>query len=756
MNFIFIAGVLDKIGDTLKGFFFGILLLINAVVYSLVSLIYQIFLAITQSGSILNNDIVTGVVNRLYIILSVVILFIVAYSLLKNMINPDEALKGKKSPVTIIRDVVISVVLIALVPTIFDFAFSFQNAILEYNTIGKIIAGSPTDSSKMDTTIRDGGYEMASGVWQAFIYPNDPYCKNQSQEANGGCEVLKINGVNYGTLWENARTNTTFWELLDIQPYILDGTITYLFPFDLIAGVFVLLVLLSYCLDMAVRLVKLSVFELIAPIPIMARIIPDEKVSKVFNNWLKATLSTFAEVFIRIAILYFAVIIITEVGASFSDAIGNAFTGGGVSLVKMIAKALIIIGIILFVKQAPGIIKDITGLDGSKYNVLGSALKAASAIGATATVGARNFNNARKTYEDDPNKGKFRNTFNKYRNALGSSLAGGVSGAFRSSWNRDNIKDWNSMKTTSKNATENAIKKRIQRENDKKAEKLEREQYIEQLNEERRNEGKKEIKRGTFRYKAHKAGEDMKEWAGAGDYNAVAVQRTKEMADRVDSNFGALEGTWKKTQAFIDAKAEAEKLKNDLAFYQQQYKYDTEYASIAASKGYDIKKLTDEQREELQKDTITAIKTKHGFDLQPYFTNYDQAKFNQDAIERSEQKKKAETIATSLRNIQLTASQYSDIKIDTQTVLDREDDVAKRARMELAFKEYGNLDDEKTFNQFIKDLKNDDKTTYEKAHALIDFYDKYNLQAKFQKGQAAYQEEQRKSTTAGKPKDGAK
>ena len=62
-------------------------------------------------------------VSRIYVIIGVIVLFLVAYSLLKSMVNPDEAFKGKKSPVNIIKDVLISIVLISIVPYIFDFAF---------------------------------------------------------------------------------------------------------------------------------------------------------------------------------------------------------------------------------------------------------------------------------------------------------------------------------------------------------------------------------------------------------------------------------------------------------------------------------------------------------------------------------------------------------------------------------------------------------------------------------------------------------
>ena len=64
-------------------------------------------------------------------------------------------------------------------------------------------------------------------------------------------------------------------------------------------------IILVYCLDLGLRAVKLAFYEIIAPLPIIVRVIPS--LSKVFSSWIKATLSTYAEVFIRIAVLYFAI-----------------------------------------------------------------------------------------------------------------------------------------------------------------------------------------------------------------------------------------------------------------------------------------------------------------------------------------------------------------------------------------------------------------------------------------------------------------
>lgn len=374
-NYIYLAiWPFDVIGDAIATFFYYILLWLNAIIYSFISFVYQIFLVLAQGGQLFDDRVIDGLTSRIYVIIGVVVLFLVAYSLLKSMVNPDEALKGKKSAVTIVKDVIISIVLIAIVPYIFEFAFQFQNSLLINNTIGKIIAGTTDDGSESENKIRNGGYIMASTVWQAFLYPADGYCRTRNEELNGvfegttdECEVLEVDGSTYGELWERAEENTTFFELASLGKFIVKGQLNYLFIIDSIVGVLVLFVLVIYCIDMAIRLVKLAVFQLIAPIPIFARIIPNEQANKVFGNWLKATISTFVEVFIRIAILYFAILIITTTIESIDDIIFKSFNGSASIMVVGVAKVLLIVGIILFVKQAPQILKDITGLDSGKY-----------------------------------------------------------------------------------------------------------------------------------------------------------------------------------------------------------------------------------------------------------------------------------------------------------------------------------------------------------------------------------------------------
>lgn len=451
---------LESIGNALASFFTGILLFLDSIVYSLISWVYQIILVLCRVDILDNTFSVDALINRIYIIIGVVVLFLLAYSLLRSMVNPDDAVKGKKSPATIIKDVIISIVLIALIPTIFSFAMRFQTSILENNTIGKLILGTTTTIGNQTVSSEDliqrGGIEIASNVLRAFLHPNYANCE---QNANGeyDCSNIEVEYSAYGVtgtdtfdaFWESMINRGSLTAITDLADNIVDGGVTYYYIISTIAGVCVLIVMISYCFDVALRLVKLAVFQLIAPLPILARIMPGEQGNKVFSNWLKATISTYVEVFIRLAILFFGVLIINIVVQNFTTIFNDVWTGSDALTIKLFAQLFIILGIILFIQQAPKILKDITGLDSGKYNVFGSAFKAAAMLGGGVTAAVRNWN--------DKENIKGNNAFTRGFNRVRSSLGGAGSAMLRSTMGRENIKDFKSMRANARDSANKAF-----------------------------------------------------------------------------------------------------------------------------------------------------------------------------------------------------------------------------------------------------------------------------------------------------------
>lgn len=456
-NMILMGSIVDDALEAIQTGLLWVCLCLDNAVYSLVNFVYQIILVLARVNVFEDTSVIDNFVNRVYIIIGVVALFLLAYSLLKALINPDEGLKGKNSPQKVIVNVLTSIALIAFTPTIFSVAMGFQNSLLEQGTLTGIIVGS-SGAEESAQTISDGGFNLAAGVFQAFFHPNSDYCQyfinsipgeeNINLTGSGCTELEVLNGTyTYSGFWESMSAENSFSRLPELNKDIL-GKIDYTWLLSTAVGIFVVIVLVSYCIDIAIRAIKLAAYQLIAPIPILARLLPGDQGSKVFSNWVKACISTYLEVFIRLGILFFVVLIIAALQRNIGGLFSTFQTDAGFGI-GFLAWAFLIVGLIFFIKDFPNIIKEITGLDSSKFNVLGGAMRTMAAFGGGVTAAVRNWN------DKDHLKGK--NNVIKTMDRLRRAAAGAGSGMIRSTMNRDNVKDFRSMRANARDSANRAF-----------------------------------------------------------------------------------------------------------------------------------------------------------------------------------------------------------------------------------------------------------------------------------------------------------
>ncbi len=186
--------------------------------------------------------------------------------------------------------------------------------------------------------------------------------------------------------WTTATSdminNGAFTYIAGFSDSVVDGSLTY-HPFiSGIAGGFMFYMIFSFCLDLGIRAIKLAFLQLIAPVPFFLSILPKNK--DLISNWVKITLSTFAEVFVRIGCLTGAAYFIKFLNTDALDGLPS------------IGQAIIIMGIIAFARQLPKLFGEITGIkgDGLKLGIkdklaAGGAFTAAAAAGGLATTALR-------------------------------------------------------------------------------------------------------------------------------------------------------------------------------------------------------------------------------------------------------------------------------------------------------------------------------------------------------------------------------
>ncbi len=375
--------------------FHSIMLWIDSVVYWFASQCYQLFLKLA-STRIFEDSFFANFANRIYIVLGIFMLFYLAYGLLTAIVDPEKYTKGDKGVSKIAVNLVISLVILGFLPTIFSYAYRLQNYILSSNVIGSLVLGTSPTNVDSDGMLNYGD-ALSFTVLNTFL-----------NSENYNFEIADFNKKSY--TWFDLKADIL--EKSDYSalpglgkavsqgvPVLNDGNtervIDYKVFLSTAAGIFLVYVMLSFTIDLGIRVVKFAVLQLIAPIPVIMRILPSKK--SVFDKWLKQTLQVYFEVFIRIAFMFIAIYFINEIATTNSLA---QFWNGGIQ--GKLALVIIIMGILAFAKQAPKFISDILGMDtgGLKLGIgeklkAGGFFAAGSAVGAAVTSGFNPFAVAR-------------------------------------------------------------------------------------------------------------------------------------------------------------------------------------------------------------------------------------------------------------------------------------------------------------------------------------------------------------------------
>lgn len=355
MNAIFTMGLL---GDWVNTIFQSIMLWLDSVIYWFAAQCYQLFMKLSMA-QIFDNNFYSNFANRIYSILGVFMLFYLAYALLNALVDPDKLAKGDKSVSKLASNLVISLVILGLLPSIFEYAYRLQNYILSSNVIGSLVLGTPTInlSDEDENSMIRYGDAISFTVLNTFLN-SDNYNVRLSDDKKTWFDVKYeiLHDGNYSSLSGLADPIVYGANVVGAGAGG-EKTVDYKVGISTIAGIYLCYIMLSFTLDLGVRVAKLAFCQLIAPIPVIMRAMPGKKGT--FDKWLKLTLSIFFEIFVRVAIMYIAVYFINAIVTNVE--LFETFTGGGIQ--GMLALVIVILGILTFAKMAPKMISDIFGIE---------------------------------------------------------------------------------------------------------------------------------------------------------------------------------------------------------------------------------------------------------------------------------------------------------------------------------------------------------------------------------------------------------
>ncbi len=493
MNLLSLGGVIEELLNTL-------VLAICQPIYILISWLYQLYERIC-SINLFSSEVFEEITGRIYVIMGIAMLFIFAYNLILMVINPDDK-KGTGETGKVVKNTVISLIVVVLLPTIFNYLYIIQSHVLESNIISQIILGTTGSTSGTDdcdandyeckcdysnydnldkynnqirlklfgiikifdfnwgtdktdnlnkackaykndlTPSQRGAYSVAPTVFAAFYHPNEfdyddcaEYIVNNDTSIinDSTKEQICVNyyyDVNFSRYSGNVIPMLTD-TYLNNQVTDNDGGMTFSWFPAIIAGGLAAWMFWCYAWEVGVRVAKLGFLQMISPITVMLRIVPKQG-EKIFDEWFKNVKSAYLDVFIRLFIINFALFGISLIPSVLKTIWSSTINGDGGFVIKSLAAAILILGIMKFAQEAPKLLKDIFQLSGNfplrsvKKQVQDNKMAMGIIGGATSAV-KTSVGNVIRTYNVDDDKAK-PSTGEVIRSGLGGFGAGAYRG----------------------------------------------------------------------------------------------------------------------------------------------------------------------------------------------------------------------------------------------------------------------------------------------------------------------------------------
>ena len=349
-------------GNALRQAWYGLCILIDSLVYSLISIAYQVFNLIAKA-SLYNseNGDIKVMVERISVILGIGMLFIIAYNIILNIMNPDKASSsGDKSMQGIFKNAIIAIVMLTAYSTVFTYMTRIQNHIIDSQVIEKIILGADETNN---TSSSDMGSTVAAKIFITFYHPIDDKgeiltyedCENSSLDV---CKAYRegVEAAEAGSIINFITNSTLFDSLFKKKPHM-----EYLYLISTISGIVALLMFVSYVIDIGIRVAKMAFLQIIAPIPIMAYITKPS--GGMFSKWLNDLIKTYLSLFMRLITIYFAMFLISILASNMGNNTGGVFgdTSNVSAIIKLFGHLVLILGVLLFAKDAPKLLENLLG-----------------------------------------------------------------------------------------------------------------------------------------------------------------------------------------------------------------------------------------------------------------------------------------------------------------------------------------------------------------------------------------------------------
>ena len=332
---------------------------IDQVAYSLIDNAYDLINAFA-SAEFFKDGTVETVMQNTYIIIGLFALFKIALLLVNALINPDKLFDKESGFAIVIRNVIIMFALLIFVPILFKESMNIQNVITEGSYINSLFGLKVSDDYNPGNTfkrqaikalVKPNEYfakEVTTDSGNKFEKtddcPNDStHCKDAIDDYN---EAIFGSGDMFDILSEHMKD---YVKVNDNKIYVYDYAVFLTF----IVGVAITYLLIVFCFDLAERVIKLAILEIVSPLFIVTYIDPKSAKSGPFKNWLKEVGSTYVGLYIRLVALALILILLN---------LWDKVDPKVISKLGTLGTIIFILSILIFAKSFPKWLASLIGI----------------------------------------------------------------------------------------------------------------------------------------------------------------------------------------------------------------------------------------------------------------------------------------------------------------------------------------------------------------------------------------------------------
>lgn len=379
---------------------------IDGVLYSLLDNAYNLVVNLA-SAELLNHDTIKNMTTNLYVLVGVVAFFRIAVILVNSIIDPEKLNEKGKGLSNIFFRVVGMLILLAVTPFLFHISYDLQSKIVpagDTNLVFKTILGDNANIGS-DANV---GKALQNIALSSLITVNKNYgkltklkCEDQGDgtcrntggyTATDACDFKSCRKAidMYNEMYVNEEMSPAKLALYigASKKIDVDGSDdkqeVFVYDYMMIVtgaiGIFMTWIIISFAIDIAIRMFELITLEILSPLFIATFVDPKSAQSGPFKNWLSAVGRSYISLYIRLAILALMILLVSVINQS---SIFSSFGSSG-----GFAKIFMIIGLLIFSKKAPKWISDMIGIKGDGTGLWSPKKLRENMFGYTAAAGA--------------------------------------------------------------------------------------------------------------------------------------------------------------------------------------------------------------------------------------------------------------------------------------------------------------------------------------------------------------------------------